>query len=452
MRSRGRRIAVAAVSALALGAALSAQAGAAVPTGYNPNNLPVASCFWTGPFTNVGPRTNQGFPGQEITYWGAKFATPPGAVLKLRGKFAHARFQSMTAYVNNGTATNTVSDYLTRPDKGSSNPFVKGHRRDVRKRNYTLTVLGSPPPAQPARNTLYAQPDPNYNSYQDILYRVYVHDKGRNRAGGEPLPKPELHLADGSVLKGQALCDALNSNHAYASQNLPLPAYQSYVNWPGKDPATNPATPDFSFEKFFSLSYTLSSYKSPAEHAAADYTPVGTFYNNLDARYMVGTYSFAFGQVLIVRGKMPKTPHTDSGETRMGGGQMREWDMCVEESLAVTGTYRCLYDEQFPLRKGRRYVMVVAHAGFRPSNARKRCDVAWLPADPAGDAAGRPDIGSLVTRNVIPSPRFHKTSWDVTRPNTAAQVMGPYYPTGTYMSKAQFEQQFGCPGAKKHKG
>ena len=149
----------------------------------------------------------------------------------------------MTAYVNNGTATNTVSDYLTRPDKGSSNPFVKGHRRDVRKRNYTLTVLGSPPPAQPARNTLYAQPDPNYNSYQDILYRVYVPDKGRGRAGGEPLPKPELHLADGSVLKGQALCDALNSNHAYASQNLPLPAYQSYVNWPGKDPATNPATP-----------------------------------------------------------------------------------------------------------------------------------------------------------------------------------------------------------------
>ena len=64
--------------------------------------------------------------------------------------------------------------------------------------------------------------------------------------------------------------------------------------------------------------------------------------------------------------------------------------------------------------------------------------------------AGRTSA-SLVTRNVIPSPGFHKTSWDVTRPNTAAGVMGPYYPTGTYMSKAQFEQQFGCPG-KKRKG
>ena len=453
MRLRARMIAAATASGLAIGAVASGQAAASVPTGYNPNNLPVASCFWTGPFTNVDPRTNQGFPGQEITYWGAKFATPPGAAVILHGKFAHARFQSMTAYVNNGTATNTVSDYLTKPDKDSTNPFVKGHRRDQKKRKYTLTVLSQPAPPQPARNTLYAQPDPTGGSYQDILYRVYVPDKGRNRRGGQPLPTPELRLADGSVLKGQAMCDALNSNHSYQSQNLPLPVYNTYVNWPGKDPATNPATPDFSFEKFFSLNYTLSAYKTPAEHAAADYTPVGTFYNNLDARYMVGSYSFAFGQVLVVRGKMPKTPHTDAGQRRMGGGQLREWDMCVEESLAVTGTYRCLYDEQFPLRKGRRYVMVVAHAGNRPRNATKRCRVAWLPADPVGDAAGRPDVGSLVTRNIVPSPSFHKTSWDVTQPNTAAQVMGAYYPTGTYMSKAQFQKKFGCPGAKnKNKG
>jgi hypothetical protein len=433
-------------------AATTQVASASVPTGYNPSNLPTVSCFWTGPFTNVDPRTNQGFPGQEITYWGAKFATPPGASLILHGKFAHARFTSMSAYVNNGTGTNSVPDYATRPDKGSSNPFIKGHRRDVKHRNYTLTVLGSEVPPQPARNTLYAAPDPNYNSYQDILYRVYVPDKGRGRSGGVPIPDPELRLADGTILKGQAMCDALNSNHFYASQNLPLSAYETYVNWPGKDPATNPATSAFSFEKFFSLAYTLSAYKSPAEHAAADYTPVGTFYNNVDARYMVGSYSFAFGQELVIRGRRPTTPHTDSGEKVMGGGQMREWDMCVEESLAVTGTYKCLYDEQFPLNKKGRYVMVVAHAGVRPRNATKRCGVAWLPADPIGDAAGRPDVGSLVTRNVIPSPHFHKSSWDVTQPNTAAQVMGPYYPTGAYMSKAQFESM-GCPyGSKKHKG
>jgi hypothetical protein len=445
--------------ALAIAAMLSVTAlvstpvsHAAVPTGDNPNNLPTASCFWTGPFTNVDPRTNQGFPGQEITYWGAKFATPPGASVILHGKFTHSRFQSLTAYVNNGTATNTVSDYRTRPDKGSTNPFVKGHRRDLRKRNYTITVLGSPVPPNPARNTLYAQPDPNYNSYQDILYRVYVPDKGRGRAGGEPLPTPELRLADGTTLKGQAMCDALNSNHAYTTQNLPISAYQALVHWPGKDPATNPADPFFSFEKFFSLSYALSAFKSPAEHAAADYTPVGAYYNNLDARYLAGSYAFAYGQVLVIRGTLPTTPRTHDGETRMGGGQLREWDMCVEESAAVTGTYKCLYDEQLPLLAKRRYVIVVAHAPLRPQNARKRCGVAWLPADPRGDAVDRPDVGILVSRNIIPSPSFKRSSWPVTQPNTAAQVMGRYYPTGTYMSKAQFEAK-GCPfGAKTHKG
>ena len=431
---------------------LSGTAIAAVPTGANPSNLPVASCFWTGPFTNVDPRTNQGFPGQEITYWGAKFATPPGAVLILHGKFAHARFQSLTAYVENGQATNTVSDYLTRPDKGSSNPFIKGHRRDVKHRSYTIGVVGSEAPAQPAPNTLYAQPDPTASSYQDVLYRVYVPDKRRGRAGGVPLPTPSLRLADGTVLSGQAMCDALNSNHAYQSQNLPLPTYLGHVNWPGKDPATNPATPSFSFEKFFSLAYSLSSYESPAQHAAADYTPVGTFYNNLDARYLVGNYSFAFGRVLVVRGKLPKTPRTVHGQKRMEGGQLREWDMCVEESLAVTGTYKCLYDEQLPLRHGRRYLIVVAHAADRPRNARRSCGAAWLPADPLGDAAGRPDIGALVTRNVIPSPGFRRSSWPVTQPNTAAQVMGPYYPTGSYTSKGSFQAR-GCPlGSRKRKG
>ncbi len=440
-------------SALLIGMTASAKAaGGPVPTGYNPSNLPTASCFWTGPFTNVDPRTNQGFPGQEITYWGAKFATPPGASVVLRGKFTHARFQSMTAYVNNGTATNTVSDYLTRPNKGSSNPFIKGHRRDLKKRSYTIAVLGSPVPPNPARNTLYAVPDPNYNSYQDILYRVYVPDKGRGRKGGEPLPSPELHLADGTVLRGQAMCDALNSNHSYQSQNLSLPVYKSYVNWPGKDPATNPAEPSFSFEKFFSLNYALSAYKTPAERATADYTPVGTFYNNLDARYIHGTYSFAYGQELVVTGKLPTVPLTHDGEKRMGSGQMREWDMCVLESLAVTGTYRCLYDEQLPLRAKRRYVIVVAHDSLRPKNARKRCGVAWLPADPAGDGAGRTDVGTLASRNVIPSTSFRRSSWQVTQPNTAAQVMGPYYPTAAYMSKAQFEAK-GCPfGRKTHRG
>lgn len=422
----------------------AAGASAAVPTGYNPDGLPVASCFWTGPFTTANPKTNQGFPGSEITYWGAKFATPAGARLLLHGEYAHARFQSLAAYVDNGTGTNSLPDYETRPDRGSVNPFIAGHRRDLPNRSYTVSVRGAAVPAHPAPNTLYAAPDPQGESYQDILYRVYVPDRGRNRLGGVPLPAPELRLADGTILRGEAMCEALNSNHAYASQNLPLATYQTYVNWAGKDPATNPARPHFSFEKFFSLAYTLSFYKTAAEHAAADPTPVGTFYNNPDAQYMTGTYSFRYGGLLAIRGRLPTVPRTRAGEPIMRGGQLREWDICVEESLAATRTYKCLYDEQLPLGPARQYVIVVGKANRRPANAKRSCGVAWLPADPAGDGAGRRGIGSLISRNVVPDPGFSRSSWSISEPSTAGRVMGNYLPRGTYMSKQAFEAE-GCP-------
>ena len=74
----------------------------------------------------------------------------------------------------------------------------------------------------------------------------------------------------------------------------------------------------------------------------------------------------------------------------MGSGQMREWDMCVLESLAVTSTYRCLYDEQIPLRKKRRYVIVVAHAANRPANAASGAASPGCRPIPPATARGDP--------------------------------------------------------------
>jgi hypothetical protein len=437
------------VGALAAGAAVLALAPAtgtaAVPTGHNPNGLPAASCFWTGPFTADNPATNYAFPGTEINYWGAKFATPPGARLILRGRYAHARFQSLNAYVDDGVSTNSLADVDTKPDKGSTNPYQEGNRRDLpkSKRRYTVEVRGEPVPANPARNTLYAQPDADGDAYQDILYRVYVPDEGRDRAGDGGLPKPELHLPDGTVLTGGALCEAINSNHDYRPQFLPQSIYDGLVNWPGKDPATNPAQNPLVFEKYFNLNYTLAAYKTPAEQEATDATPMGTQYNNNDARYMTGSFAFAFGEVLVLRGKMPTFPNTYDGAKRMTGGQLREWDMCVIESLVTTRTWRCLFDAQVPLDDERRYTIVVARAEDRPDNAKGKCGVGWLPADPAGDGAGRPDVGALLTRNVLPDEGFGKSSFAVEAPGTAAQVMGAYYPRGTYESRADFEAR-GC--------
>ncbi len=417
-----------------------------MPTGYNPNGLPAASCFWTGPFTAADPTTNYAFPGTEISYWGAKFATPPGAELILRGRYAHARFQSFNAYTDNGTATGSLPDVATKPDPGSTNPYVKGNRRDRRKRSYTVRVLATEAAAAAEPNTLYAAPDPAGDSYQDIIYRVYVPDRGRSLAGGGGLPEPELRLANGTRLEGDALCESLNSNHDYRPTLLPQATQDTLVNWPGKDPATNPALPELEFEKFFNLQYSLAAFKTEAEQAATSAEPIGTQYNNNDARYMTGAFSFVYGPVLALRGRLPTTPRTRQGQRVMGAGQLRVWDMCVIESLVTTRTYGCLFDQQLPLQDPdrRRYLITVAQAGDRPENARRRCGVAWLGADPAGDGAGRPDSGTLLTRNVLPAAGFRRSSFAVTEPDTAAPVMGRYYPRGEYLGVEEFEAH-GCP-------
>jgi hypothetical protein len=424
----------------------AAPARADVETGYNPRELPTVGCFWTGPFTAKNPKTNAAFPGTEITYWGAKFTTPPGAVLTLRGRYPHARYSSFNAYVGDGASSGSISDRRIRPDRGSINPSIPGRNRSARNRSYTLTVRGEAAPATPARNTLYAAPRAGFN--QDILYRVYVPDRGRNLSGGTGVPSPSLELRDGRILRGQALCDELKANHDYRGTPLPLATYQTLLNAPGKDPATNPALPRFEFAKYFNLLNIFARFRTEdAWQQAWESNPVeeGTQYNNNDARYMVGAYSFRFGEVLAIHGRMPTTPRTLNGQARTRAGQLVEWDICGIQSLVTTRTYRCLFDEQIPMRSRKRhYVVLFSKPDQRPANARRECGVAWLPADPAGDGAGRSDAGQLLTRNILPSRGFRRSVWDVTTPFNAREKMGSFYPRGAYMDKEQFEAR-GCP-------
>ncbi len=261
---------------------------------------------------------------------------------------------------------------------------------------------------------------------------------------------PSLRLADGTVLTGQALCDELNSIHDYQGTLLSQQTNDSLVNAVGKDPATNPALPKFGFYKYFNLLNVFARYRTEdVWHQAWEDNPAeeGTQYNNNDARYMIGPYSFRFGEVLAIHGRMPTTPRTLNGaDRRTKAGQLVEWDICGIQSLVTTKTYRCLFDQQIPKRSRKRnYVVLFSPSREqRPSNARRECGVAWLPADPEGDGAGRTDAGQLLTRNVLPSPGFKRSIWDVTTPFNARETMGPFYPRGTYMDKEEFESR-GCP-------
>jgi len=451
----GALVAVTLVSLIYL-SGMPGRSAASEPTGYNPNDLPVASCFWTGPFTRSNPKTNIAYPGTEITYWGAKFKTPPGAVLTLNGRFPFARYSSLNAYKDNGVSSSSLSDRAIKPDRDSTNPSRPGANRRVSNRSYTINVVGQAKPDTPAENTLYAEPIDG--KYQDILYRVYIPDKGRNLAGGTALPTPSLRLADETELTGQQLCQAMNSTHDYTNQLLPEGVYRNLLLGKGlSEEATNPATPNVSFGKYFNLPTSLARYGIPEDLQMAwsnNPTYVGTQYDNSDARYMTGSYSFRFGQVVVIKGRLPTTPRTLNRNQKMTRGQLVAWDMCIIQSLVTTKTWRCVFDEQLPLRgrSKREYKIVISSPANRPKNATTRCGVWWMPADPEGDGFGRTDIGQLLTRNVLPASGFGQSSWAVETPfaEDAATTMGPYYPKGSHSSKAAFERQ-GCSKVKKPK-
>ena len=162
---------------------------------------------------------------------------------------------------------------------------------------------------------------------------------------------------------------------------------------------------------------------------------------------MTGAYSFDYGKVVVLKGKLPTTPRTLSGQRKMTSGQLILWDMCIIQSLVTTKTWDCVFDEQLPLRGGKRrqYTIVISSKANRPKNATKACGVWWMQADPDGDGAGRRSIGQLLTRNVLPASNYRQSSWSVPSPfpADAAKAMGAYYPKGSYTSKKRFERA-GC--------
>jgi hypothetical protein len=403
-----------------------------------------SSCFWVGPYTTKrGPRYNQAFPDAGAVYWTARYTPPAGATLRLTGKFAHARYQSLSSY---GTATggpvDSLNDISTKPDRGSVNPFKTGARRNSTKRAYTLTVSTAASPgagARRPRNTLYAGVPGR--SDQELIYRVYLADEGRDLTGGTGLPAPELKLADGTVLRGPDACAVLHATgRELEASSLPLSTYLALRDQPNQPP-TFPAVNPPRFGAYYSTAYTLQCvYQGNCDPHPAR---TGGQYSNVDNSYVGAFLNRGFGSVLVLRGKLPETPATRAGGRRMRRGQLRYWSLCQNESFTTTAGAGCLYDEQVPIDRHRRYVIVTSRPADRPKNARRRCGVGFIPWPARGDGAGHPDDALLLLRNMLPSSGFHHPAQATKVPGDEEKVMGPYLPRGRYTTTRQFERR-GC--------
>jgi hypothetical protein len=444
-------VAAAAVALCGLIAAIPSL-GSGAPTGRAPA---LATCFWEGPISTSRPTTRGfdgryfNFPEESATYWMSRFRLSAGARLVLKGRYPHGRYMSLNAY-SEGAPTDALSDVDVRPVRGSVNPFVAGHRRDLRARAWRVTVIDQDPPAaRRAPNTLYARPAGAASI--EVLYRVYEPDRGLDLSGGTGLPRPELHREDGGVMRGAALCEEINDpDREITVDTTPEAQWEAARRSPGCDPATNPAYDPPRWERFFTYEFAAlavitdcTAAGREARLGAGTPAPQGGNYSNRDSAYVYSHLSRRFGPLVVLTGRLPAVPRTRAGQRVMGKGQMRFWSLCSGESRVTTFTPDCLADRQLPIDARRRYTIVLSRRADRPANARRRCGVAWLEWGRRGDGVGDPDYGFLIMRNLLASPRFGRAIQRVSEAGTEPRVMGPFFPHTTYSTKRRFEAR-GC--------
>lgn len=481
----------------------------------------MSTCFWYyGAVGGAADAYNVAYPDAGAFYWAAYYRVPAGSSLKLHGTFPHARYTSLIAYDGLGQPVDGLADYQYEPDAGSTNPFRPGADRTAAHRSYTIDVLhqknlnpatGQPLfPTAPAkygqapRNYLFATPNtPNVetvggqtHSLEVLILRTYVPDVGADYNGDVPLPEPELTLADGTLLTGQALCDATDSESKDRLANglpvrLPSPTsllmdtrtYQALrhpetltqacnvlapncpttftvppalVQVPRSilDPLTFPATNPVSWRADYNRRWLLQLYTGDdAPGASLTPTRAGSgFFPNIHAiGYTRAALNRNFGKVAVVRGKLPSSPRTWDGDATFPTDvfQSRYTSLCMNESVRTTKVMDCVFDEEIPTDSEGFYNVVVSRAEDKPSNADQACGRAWIEWKASGDgetAPGAPvdaDFGWLWIRNMLVDPTFAEATQNTAHPGDEEAVMGDYLPEVTYLDPADVELS-GC--------
>ncbi|HVT37227.1 MAG TPA: hypothetical protein VHE37_16705 [Nevskiaceae bacterium] len=394
-------------------------------------------CAWI--VEPTADRENILFPEITTRYLAAPLPAVPGGYVEIAGQFPHARYMSLQTYNLNLQTISDLRDVQIQPDAGSINPFIEGADRTAQARNYTVRVVDQAVPASGGdANTLYYIGDSGTRVGFSVVYRIYLPDAGTQPFGAVPAPTltevlpggtrvpiptcPDV-VPDTSFLTEELAASGL-SDYPLPPVGLfaqPQPQWRKYVNAPTgyADGLTNDQ---------------ILGPLNPTLRGIALQLPAGLG-ENADNKYVYSALSREYGDVAVLRAKIPTTPKTYDGEPVMGGGQLRFWSMC--SGNRATQTYDCLVDKDVPLASDGSYTIAVSTAGNRPANATPECGVGWLPW-------GADAQVTLIMRNMLPAADFTQ-SVQAADQGTEQSTLGPYYPVGTYYATVQdFENAVGC--------
>jgi hypothetical protein len=397
----------------------------------------VRDCSW---LTHEDPELmNIFFPDTQAHYWLGVFAIPPGGELRVEGEFPHARYMSFNLYDPTLAPFDGLNDLEIQPDAGAVNPFLPGARRDADARRYTLRIVAEPAPEDPAQrapNTLYAGIEGIPVPGGVIMYRVYVPDRDASLAGNVDLPDFRYFLPGGVELPVPDACAFLEQTRL----GLGLNAQLASMNLSAAPIPLSPTDP-LDWMRFHNPLLTVIERTGPVigdlpiydalRGIALDSGLQGGFMSNRDNSYIAAAINNSAGELLVFGAQAPTTPATYERVPVMAPAQLRYLSICTVD-FPTQRYWDCVYDEQLRRDAQDRYLVVVSHADQRPANARPECGVTWLNWGPLSAAA-------VILRNMLPATDFAQAVQNIHALDTEREVMGSYYPYGTYSSRAEFE-------------
>jgi hypothetical protein len=429
--------------------------------------------FWVGPkgiiYGNLpGSQPAQVahlYPDGGSTYFFAQFKMPADSHLEIHGHFPHARYMSFTVATQLGHGQLGGGDFLRDdqidPAPGSVNPFLPGADRYATPRNFTLRLVHGIAPHDREPNTLYTNVDAAHPGEQPIhlAIRNYISDVGWDGTGNAELegdgvyglPKVVLRLPGGIPVEGEPMREILRVSKASEQAGYSLQEWLVLVKC-AADPTNAPAPIRPAFQRFWNTAYsTTGSFASDPYERVTKFPPqtAGGFANNPDTIYLFGSFSTYFGEVVVIRGKMPtssKTRHRDKSWAT--DTQVRYWSITSGASAPSGVGWSTIFDEEVPLDAEGNYTIVMSWPENRPANATKENGVAWLDfGDGEGHYVGaRIWVNTVYIRYMDPNPDWPESPANIPLPTPEnpnpqdAEVMGAYYPRATYMSRADFER------------
>ncbi|MGW2557961.1 hypothetical protein ACWCXB_01690 [Streptomyces sp. NPDC001514] len=380
---------------------------------------PAVSCAW--PAVVSPTRLNFAFPETNATYWLMPYQLGDGDRLVVEGTFPFARFSSLTTYNATGSDVDSLSDGQITPNPGSTNPATDPDAStDPARRRYRVTVQPGVAVGSGA-NVLAATTGSATSGSGYLALRIYVPTDKAAFTGGVPLPALSVRESDGQVRALKTCPDAgsrRGPDGPLAEELEHLVATQSV---PGGFEGCGTSTPD-------------------APKLALP-NKVGGLFPNPYNKYLCTPIAYEPGRVAVIRGQAPTFPNTTEGQSVLTKSQLRYWSLCQNQWRLPYPVRSCAADYQTALDENDRYTYVVSTPQDRPANATADNGVTWIPW-------GRTDVpGVLIFRNMLPASDFPNAIQNVQPGENPAEVMGSYYPTVTYCTKAEFTKSgpTACP-------